>query len=145
MNKKVIWLSAIALSMSVSQATLACHGTHKSMAGGHFEKMSSKLDLTADQKAKIKTISDQAMETLKPKLQEMRNIHNQLNDLVNAKDIDESKVDDLIKQKTELSASIMKTRLMTRHEINMVLTDAQRAKMADMVAKWKAKHMKNQD
>lgn len=141
MNKKMIWLSALALSMSISQATLACDCGRDWTPGDRMEKMTESLDLTADQKAKIKAIGTQAKESMKPKMVEMRDIRMQLNTLADAKVLDEGKIDALISQRKEIMGTIVKGRLMVRHDISMILTDAQKAKLAQMVAAWKAKHM----
>lgn len=142
MNKKIIWISAIALSMSVSQATLACGCHHDMMSGEHYEKMIRKLDLTADQQSKIKAIKDKTREEMKPKFMEMRSIQMQLNTLAGAKDLDKEKVDKLITEKKDIMGSVMLMRVTTRHDIDMVLTAPQKAKLEAMKAKWEAKHMK---
>ncbi len=143
MNKKIILLSAFALSLSMSQVVLACGCKTTYESGDRYVQMAEKLDLTAEQKTKIQAISDKAREDMKPKFDEMRSIRMQLNEQAAAKEVDEAKIDKLIDQKKELLGSIMKTRVMVRHDIDMVLTDAQKAKMNKMMAEWKAKHMKN--
>ena len=142
MNKKIIWLSALALSMSISQATLACGCGQAYVSGERYEKMTAKLDLTADQKEKIKMISAQAKDSLKPKIEEMRAVRMQLNEQADAATPDESKIDSLINQQKDIAGSIMKIRVMTRHQVAMILTDAQKVTLAKMVSDWKAKHMK---
>ena len=57
MNKSILSLSALALSLSVSQATLACSSDHHpNVLGERVHKMVAHLDLSADQKEKIHTI-----------------------------------------------------------------------------------------
>ncbi len=38
--------------------------------------------------------------------------------------------------------AMMKMKFMDRHDINVVLTEKQKAKMTSMVSAWKEKHMK---
>ena len=142
MNKKMIWLSAFALSMCVSQVVLACPNQHAWMSGNRFEKITDKLDLTSDQKAKIKTIKMQTKEKLKPKFTEMHANRIQLNELANADVLDESKIDSVINQQKDLLGSVIKMRVMTRNEISKVLTAEQKSKLHGMIAKWDEKHQK---
>ena len=149
MNKKIICFSALALSMSMSQATLACDCDMNSARGEHYEHMTSKfehmtekLDLTADQKEKIKTISEKARNDMKPMFEEIRANRMKLNELADAKDIDQTQIDKTIDQNKDIMGSMMKMRVMTRHDIMVVLTDKQKAKLDVMMAHWKAKHMK---
>ena len=145
MNKKIIALSALALSMSFSQATFACDGLcgdHKSyMAGERYQKMTEKLDLTADQKSKIMAIGTKAREDMKPKLEEMRSIHMQLNKLAGEKVLDQGKIDTLVNQKKDIVGAVTQMRITTRHDIDMVLTAPQKAKLDAMVMKWEGTHM----
>jgi len=82
-----------------------------------------------------------ARQDMKPKLEQLREIHMQLNELAAAKELNQPKIDQLIEQKKEITGSIMKMRIMAKHDVNMVLTDKQKAKLDGMVADWKVKHM----
>ena len=106
-----------------------------------LERMTHKLYLTADQKMKIKAIGDKAREEMKPKYDEMRSNRMQLNELAAAKEIDQAKVDKLIDQNKEIFGTIMKMRVIVRHDVDMLLTDKQKEKLDKMVADWKEKHM----
>ena len=141
MNKKIILLSALALSMSLSQATLASDTAMTDVVGSRYEKMADKLELTSDQKAQIKANSTKAKEQMKPKFQEMRANHMELSQLADAKDLDETKIDKLIDQNKEIIGSLMKMRVTVRHDISMLLTEKQKMKLDGMVSDWKAKHM----
>ena len=63
MNKKILWLSAIALSISVNQAVIACGCNNK----GHSKNVVSKQDLTANQKEKINGVKNNANDEFKSK------------------------------------------------------------------------------
>ena len=149
MNKKIIWLPAVALSVLMGQNVMACDGScsgyseHKSheghMMGKHFDKMVKKLDLTADQEKKIKAIQSQTKASMEPKYVELRTITMQLNDLAKADVINEGKMDDLITQKEKVIGEITKMRVMTRYQINHVLDAKQKAKMDKMTMKMREK------
>lgn len=138
MNKKMIWISALALSASISQGVIACdsecsgHSDHKSHhKGKRFEKMMEKLDLTADQEKKIHAIKEQEKASMKHKLPKIHDIDMQLNDLAKANVMDEAKMNDLISQKEKIVSETTKIRVMTQYQINMILDAKQKAKMGD--------------
>lgn len=148
MNKKTIWLSALAFSVLIGQNAIACdsgcsgsteHKLHAWHMDKHFEKMVGKLDLTADQKNKIKAITDQAKTSMKPKFIEMRTISMQLNDLAKESVLNEGKMQDLITQKEKLVGEITKMRVMTRYQINQVLDAKQKVKMDKMTQEMRDK------
>ena len=136
MNKKTTFLSALVLSVSLCQATLASPDQTQQPFVDRFEQVSQKLDLNADQKAKIKTIREQAKKDLRPKFIEVRKIHHQLNDLSVSNTIDESKLDSLVNQEKELLGSIVKARVMERRDIFNVLTPEQKIRFSSMVKDW---------
>lgn len=141
MNKKMIWLSAFALSMSLSQVSFAC-GCH----GGelpdykHHEKMIDKLDLTSEQSAKIKRIRAHAKDEIMPKLNEMRDNRRMLNELANEPTLNEDKVANIIEKQEKIGGEIAKIRVHARHEVSMVLNEKQKAKIQEMRMKWEKKH-----
>jgi len=137
MNKKIMWLSAIALSISVSQATLACNCNVSAVSVDRFEQMTENLDLTDDQKIKVKAIGEKAREDMSPKFVELRKIRMHLNELASAKELEQSKIDPLIEQNKEVLGAIMKMRVTVRHDVDMILTEKQKAKLDDMVSDWK--------
>ena len=140
MNKKLVCLSALALSLSMSQATFACDKMSH-FGSDRMEKMTEKLDLTADQKAKIKTIREQAHQANLSKYEQLHKLHAQMNDLLSASTVDESKLDDMINQEKDLLGAVIKTHAMERHDISNVLTDQQKTKFKAMLQQWEEKHL----
>lgn len=139
MNKKLVCLSALALSLSMTQVTFACDKMSH-FGGDRMEKLTTKLDLTADQKAKIKTIRDQAHQANQPKFDQLHTLHAQMNDLLSASTVDESKLDDMISQEKDLLGAIIKTHAMEKHDISNVLTDQQKTKFKALLQQWEEKH-----
>ncbi len=142
MNNKIIWLSAIALSMSINQVSFAETHHYHYMTSERYEKLTQKLDLSPEQKTKINSIVSTTKASLKSKYKDMRGIQKQLNELADSNKMDESKVNALINKKKELVGETSKLRITSRHEIYSILTEPQRAKLSAMIAKWKAEHMK---
>lgn len=146
MNKKMIWLSALALSMSLSQVTMAC-GCHEANVTPNkpHEKMIDKLDLTAEQKTKINDIRARAKAEMMPKFKEMHENHKALNELSNEPTLDENKIDKLIENQEKLGGEIAKLRVHTRHEINLILNDKQKMKLHEMKMTWEKNHKTDKD
>jgi Spy/CpxP family protein refolding chaperone len=140
MTKKTLLFTALALSMSLSQASLACHGDSHWMYGERYEKMEKKLHLTSDQKDKIKELRLAAHKAMQPLRQDLRDNHMKLNELARANTLDEGAIDSLINQQKEILGKLMKMRLMIKHDITMDLTEKQRSDMVSMAAKWKEHH-----
>ncbi len=139
MNKKIITLSALAVSLSLSVPLAYAH--HSQCVGGaNIEKMVKALDLTPDQKTKIMAIRDQVKPQIQAKRQDMRTVHMQINDLYKADTLDESKLDELINQEKDTFGAILKIRANERRDIAAILTPEQKAKLADMMQKMEKKH-----
>ena len=145
MNKKIMCLSTLALSMTLSQAPLAYADHMKCFSGAPIEKLTKELNLTPEQKTKITAIRAQVKPEIQAKRQDMRAVHMQINDLFKATPLDESKLDGLINQEKENFSAILKIRLMERRDIANLLTDEQKTKLNDMVQKAEAKHQEHQD
>lgn len=146
MNKKIICLSALALSFSLSQAPLTYAGHSKCFAGEHVAKMTEKLDLTTDQKAKIKAIREKAKADLMPLHKDMIANRQAVNALFKSGTVDDSKLETLFNQEKETLGSILKVRMMERRDISNLLTDKQKEKLAGMMQKVEKKtHTDNND
>lgn len=147
MNKKLMSLSALALSLSLAQAPLAFadHGKGRFGGGQKMSQVVSQLDLSADQKVKIKAICDKAKSERKAKHQELRAVRMQINQAFGSNSVTESKIDEFATQEQQIMGEIVKIRLTERLEVSKVLTDEQKAKMADMLAKWKDSHQDRED
>ncbi len=140
MNKKLMWMPAVLFSAVVAHMPVA--NAADGMAHCEYlEKIEKKLDLSAEQKSKIKEIHDKARDTIKADVVKARDIHAQINEQIKAGGKDSSKLDDLVKQETDVVSDIIKARIAVRLQVYDVLTDAQKQKFAGMVSKWEAKHM----
>ena len=138
-------LSALALSMTLSQAPMAYANHMKCFSGAPIEKLTKKLNLTAEQKTKIMAIRTQVKSDIQAKRQDMRTVHMQINDLYKTSPLDESKLDGYINQEKETFGAILKIRLMERRDIANLLTDEQKTKLNEMIQKQETKHQEHQD
>jgi len=130
MIKKILCVPALALALSFSQISFAHDSSNNTQHKHHFcmVNLHEKLDLTDDQKAKIKTIKAQNKAESKGQRQQLRSIHEQMKPLVRTHKLDEAKVDKLIAEKKDIMGSMMKSKVMMRHQIYNVLDMKQKAK-----------------
>ncbi|QDP72613.1 hypothetical protein FOG18_08630 [Legionella israelensis] len=151
MNKGMIWLSAIAFSLSVNTATVfALPADNMKKCPGHEykEKMLEKLNLTDAQKKQIEDIKKQYKEGMRAKFGELKNLRSQMIDLVKSDKIDENQLNQLVNQKKEILGSILKSKIMMKNQIYNVLNDDQKKQYIDMMQKWmdkKMMHMQKMD
>ncbi|WP_207384182.1 Spy/CpxP family protein refolding chaperone [Legionella nagasakiensis] len=104
-----------------------------------MQKISQELNLTADQKEKIKAIKEEARKSLQANKEEMISIRTQVKELIKSDKIDEAKLNKLLEQKKEILASKMKTKIMMKNQIYNVLNAQQKAKFSAMMDKWENK------
>lgn len=143
--KKIILLPFMAFALAISPVTFA---KSKSCPCMDVQKLEKELNLTSEQKNKIMEIRKQAKEQMKGKWEEMKNLYKQKKELVRSEKMDEAKLDELINQKKEIIATMMKTKIMTKHQIYNVLDAKQKEQYAAMMDKWehkKMEKMKNMD
>ena len=140
MKKGIVWASAVALSMSISQASLAATDTPPPPAPENKEHMIKKLDLTPAQQAKINIIRTEARKAAQPKMREIHEITMKLNELSRAEKLDMPKINELINTKKELIGELMKIKVMLEHDISLVLTPEQKEKIETLKPGLKAPH-----
>ena len=139
MNKKILGLSAIALSMALSHATYADPERTQHFSGEQFEKIAEQLNLNADQKEKIKVLREKAEAAIHPKVEELHSLRIQTNDLLSGATLDEAKLDNVINEEKEAIGSILKIRAMERYDISNVLTAQQKTTFTGMIQQWEKK------
>lgn len=142
MTFKIISLSALALTIAVAQTPMAvaCPGKHKE---DWILKVTEKLDLSTEQKVKIKSYAHKAKLELESKHHELKEIHNHVNEAFHSGNINEAKVDEFANQEEKVMGSIAKIRLHERFEIYNTLNEKQKEKMGKMIQDWEEKHHKN--
>ncbi len=141
MSKKFIWLSVIALVLTLGQPSFACSGDSKHCdAHQKFDKLAQDLNLTADQKAKISAFKEKARASFKANYAQLRALRSQVNTLVKADKIDEAKLDSLVEQINKIRGSMLKNRIMMQHEMYSLLSDKQKAKFLELKKKWLENH-----
>lgn len=144
MKMKYFGLSALVLSMALSHVPAAF--AHQDVCEHKHDwvmKVSEKLSLTAEQKDKIKTLSDKTKADVKSKHQELKDIRMKINEAFRNNEMSDAKVDSFATQEQQVMGAILKTRLQERFDAYNVLDDKQKEKMNGMVKNWEEKHQNN--
>ncbi len=132
MYKKIVWIVALISSLALSQSVLADSG----ICGESIKKMvSSLLNLSEDQKTKIKPILEQLKSTLSEKRTQLDDLSKQFAQQEQSASMDQSTVNNLVDQKTKLIGDIIKAKITARNQISNILNDQQKAQLQKMVSK----------
>jgi len=145
MNNKLAWIPALALGFIIAQPGFADSTATQQPAkncGGTlhgYKELSGKLNLTDEQKVKIKALKDQLMTNSKASYQQLKALRQQMGMLAGSDTVDEAKLDALISQRNQIKATLIKNRVMMQHQIYTMLTDQQKAQYMAMKKKWAEK------
>jgi protein CpxP len=143
MNKKSVWLSAVALSLMVGQVSFAATESSKSRpctCHHNSQRLSEKLNLTAEQKAKIKTLRAQTYNQLKADEEQLKALKLQMTALANNDKVDEDKLNDLISQRNKIKGAMIKKEVMMENQIYNTLTTQQKVQFKQLKAMRAAKN-----
>lgn len=133
MCKKIIWMMAFLFSFMINQAVFAMD------CGQGLKTMVQSLNLTDDQKEKIKPILDQLKSSVSSAASQMDDLSNQIKQQVNSADMDQSTVDGLVDKKTKLMGDMMKAKITAKHQVMNILTPEQKTKLQNMFKKMENK------
>ena len=97
------------------------------------------LNLTDDQKAKVKEIMEANKTTLQPVMQSLRDTHKKMEEITANGAFDEAQVQALATEQGNLTAKMIVARERVKSQVFAILTDEQKAKAAQMKADWKQK------
>lgn len=139
MYKKLLGIMVFAFSLVLGQAVFA----DSEHCGEGVKKMVESLNLDDSQKAKIKPILEQLKSTIADKASQMSDLRKQISQQVQSANMDQSTVNGLVDQKTQLIGDIMKAKLAATNQIMNILNDQQKAqlhkKMQEAEEKWSEK------
>lgn len=118
-------------------------GPRGGRGGEHMIGMALRgLDLTDDQKAKVKEIMDASRPNVEPLVQQMHANHKALADLSADGTFDQAKVEALAAEQGSIMAKLIVEKEKTKSQVFALLTDAQKAKAAEMRQKFE-EHFKD--
>lgn len=140
MKKRTIAILAIAI-LAVGAAFVVAQKAAHHKFGGHgrgFGGMDGAglmlrgLDLTDDQKAKVKEIMDANRTNIKPVFDSLKDNHKKLADLTANGAFDEAQVQALAAEQGSLMAKLVVEKERVKSQVFAILTDEQKAKAAQM-------------
>lgn len=135
MKKKTMIILAIALLAIGAAFVVAQKAAHRG-AGfrGHrgMGMMFRALNLTDDQKAKVKGIRESNKTTFQPLMQSLRASHKKLADATANGNFDEAQVQALANEQAAAMAKLIVEKERMKSQIFAILTDEQKAKAAEM-------------
>ncbi len=107
------------------------------------QKLIQELNLTEDQQQQIRQIRQQHYQRVIPDFKKKHAIQQQIMMMSMQKEIDKDSLDALLKQRSELSTDILRSKILMRHQIYQVLNDDQRTKLKGIMKEKmeKMKHM----
>lgn len=140
--KKFIWLATFAFALILGQQSFAsCDKDPKHCRAHHrFDKLATKLELTPEQKAKIKAYKAQSHNSMKANYKQLKALRSQINALVKADKIDEKKLDSLVEHANKIRGAMLKNRIIMQHQMYSLLNEKQKAKFHELKKKWEEKH-----
>lgn len=139
MKKRTIAILAIGILVIGAAFVLAQKAVHKGFDGhggfrghGGMGMMFRGLNLTDEQKAKVKEIMETNKATFQPLMQSLRENHKKLADLTADGNFDEAKVQALAAEQGNLTAKLIVEKERVKSQVFAILTDEQKAKAAQM-------------
>lgn len=142
MKKTIIGIIALAVLAAGAIFVVAQRAAHKGpggfgRGGGHMAGMMLHgLDLTEDQKGKVKGIMETSRTTVEPLVQQIRDNHKNLAALGTDGNFDQAKVEALAAEQAAIMSKLIVERQKAKAQIFTVLTDEQKAKAAEMRQKF---------
>ncbi|MDH3494579.1 MAG: Spy/CpxP family protein refolding chaperone [Acidobacteriota bacterium] len=106
-------------------------GRHK-RGGGMMGRMFRQLDLTDAQKEQMKEIGKASREKMKPVMEQMRESRKTMQSLTANGNFDEGQVQAIAQQQGALHVQLIVEKQRTKAAMYAVLTDAQKAKLAEL-------------
>lgn len=109
--------------------------------GGHHRggMMLRGLDLTDEQKAQVKAVTQASRESSKPLREQMRANRQKLQTLSESGNFDQAQVQALADEQGKLTAQMIVEKEKVKSQISAILTPEQKAKAAEMKAQFKQK------
>ncbi len=143
MKKAIIAVLALAVLatgviFAIGQKAPAGEKGHFGKRGHHrggFGMAFRGLDLTEEQKAKLKDIHTASRESLKPVMESLKANREKMEALTANGAFDEAQVTALANEQAGLSAKLIVERQRSKSQVFALLTDAQKAKLAEMKTK----------
>lgn len=135
MFNKLLWVVTFSLSLLISQVSFA--DSHDCKKG--LSHIVDSLNLTSDQKAKVKPILEQLKSSVNTSASQMKSLRDELNQQIHSANMDESVTNGLIDKKVKLIGDVIKAKATAAHQVYVILDDKQKAQAMSLVKEMEAK------
>jgi Spy/CpxP family protein refolding chaperone len=132
MYKQIIGIVALACALLIGQPAMAHHGAR------HMNELLESLQLTEEQKSKAKGIIKTMAKDMKEQVSQIKPYHEKISNLVQSKDMNQAKLDKVIKEKAAIIGNMMRIKVNAKHQIYLLLDAKQQAIFKQFVAKKRA-------
>lgn len=134
--KKYVLL-VLALAFSITQA-FACMD-----APDRFEKIAKELNLSQEQRTKMKNIHEDTKHKLMPLREQLREIRHRINEAFKTNSMNHHKENMFVHEQKETIGEMLKIKMHERVEINQMLNEKQRHQLDEMMMQHKMKKDKH--
>ena len=125
--------SSLILSLALTQVSFADHHRADESTNTHKHwQLTEKLNLSDEQKAKIKEMRNLMHADMHAIYEQNMKLNDSINKLTKNTTMDEKKLEVLLKQKAELTAKMLKNKIMFKHKMYNMLDKNQKAKLDEM-------------
>lgn len=129
-------IAIMAFILLGTQPALARHAEQRGQFGHHQTiDWQKKLSLTNQQVQKIDQIKETAQKDMKSLRQQKWQLYKNMMMMSHEKNIDQTKLDELISNMNSISAKMIRHEIKVKHDIYRVLDEKQQAKMNNMMQK----------
>jgi len=134
----VVFVIALCATVAVSQSVVKTHGRGHFGGGfgpGMFGFSADYLDLTDAQQAQMKDILSKEKPTIQPLMKQLRQSHQQMQQLEQGGSFDEAKVRALASQQSQAMTELIVQKQRIKSELMTVLTQDQKDRLAKFQAR----------
>lgn len=147
MKLKQTLISALLVAFTLSQPAFALDDENKAdmskpqimMYHDYLDKMLDKINLTDDQKTKIKALRDNNAPNIQYIKKNYVLLQTDINNLIYSDTIDEKNLDSLLEKRTKALSAMLKNTSMIKHQIYLILDSKQKAQLKTLIAEWTKK------
>ncbi|WP_010653781.1 Spy/CpxP family protein refolding chaperone [Fluoribacter dumoffii] len=141
MNNKILLLPTLILAVILVQPSSACVGDINQCKLQHqFDRLAQELNLSANQKAKIRAYKEQSDASFKDNYAQLRLLGSEMSALTQADILDQKMLDSLIEKVNIIRGSMLKNKIIMQHHIYALLDEKQKIQFIEFKKNWVIHH-----
>ncbi|MFA5959766.1 MAG: Spy/CpxP family protein refolding chaperone [Tatlockia sp.] len=142
MHKLFLGLITLVFSLCIGQTSFAdtAPATPEKPCGcgGTIPKMADSLKLDDAQQTRIKAIKEQLLANEETLNKQMDALRGEINQLIEADSLDQSKLETLVNQKKALIGDLTRAKIIAKNQIYITLNAEQKSQYALLIAQWES-------